>query len=445
MKAHDSIPSPSATERKLLSRDLFAKATAKFNPTPQTSSPFLIYACGVGRKYSAKEENEFFTDLISLTKAPSKTNESDSDVSTYWIDVDFSYLSPARYEELCQLLEFHDVTKKDCFVEDTTVTDTKVSLFDHYMFIIVDTLLENDQRQQSTEQESKSSSSHSSPSKCIHCNPLNPKNPKNPKNMQHAEWKTKNFNIVQFAYGTVTLHNQSIPGPGEIFDRITHHHQGIIPNEAWILWASFDVLMMSLVSHIDSVVQMVDAIDQQSVPLDLQTEDLDHSKLLREISVGRKRLGKLRSSLSSKMETLSILTTQKLTVKRQIGQWTIQGVGHHLRAVESEAKWKLARVATASDTLQAAYQNYLAFVSVQAANINNQANSVLKKITMLLAITSPLNLIASIMGMNVYPLTVVTVAEAGEETTYTFFIALLVVMFVSSFSLLVVAKQYRWL
>jgi|TARA_B110000090_G_C13270695_1_gene404045 Mg2+ and Co2+ transporter CorA len=94
-------------------------------------------------------------------------------------------------------------------------------------------------------------------------------------------------------------------------------------------------------------------------------------------------------------------------------------------------------------SLQAAYQNYLAFVSVQAAAINNQANSVLKKITMLLAITSPLNLIASVFGMNVFPLTQVSVVT-GEEDNYMLFVVLLIVMLGSSFYLLCVAKYYRW-
>ena len=104
----------------------------------------------------------------------------------------------------------------------------------------------------------------------------------------------------------------------------------------------------------------------------------------------------------------------------------------------------MARIVAAQETLHGAHQNYLAFVSVQAAKINNQANRVLKRITMLLAITSPLNLIASIFGMNVYPLTTVTVTESGDETT-TLFSTLLVVMFLSSFMLLATARWYRWL
>jgi Mg2+ and Co2+ transporter CorA len=107
-------------------------------------------------------------------------------------------------------------------------------------------------------------------------------------------------------------------------------------------------------------------------------------------------------------------------------------------------KWKIARVKAASETLQASYQNYLAYVSVQAAYIQNNQNSVLKKITMLLAITSPLNLIASVFGMNVYPLSEVTVVS-HENQSNILFITLLIIMFVSSFVLLFTAKRYKWL
>ena len=63
---------------------------------------------------------------------------------------------------------------------------------------------------------------------------------------------------------------------------------------------------------------------------------------------------------------------------------------------------------------------------------------------MLLAITSPLNLIASIFGMNVYPLTTVTITGAGENDNM-LFIVLLIVMFLSSLALLATARWYKWL
>lgn len=41
----------------------------------------------------------------------------------------------------------------------------------------------------------------------------------------------------------------------------------------------------------------------------------------------------------------------------------------HLKAVESEVKWKVQRVQDAQETLQTAYQNYLAYVNLQVIGI----------------------------------------------------------------------------
>ena len=82
-------------------------------------------------------------------------------------------------------------------------------------------------------------------------------------------------------------------------------------------------------------------------------------------------------------------------------------------------------------------------MDIQAAFTSNQANAVLKRITVLLGITTPLNLIASVMGMNVYPLNEVQVIEKDENITV--FVSLMVAMLLTSLLLLLAAKQNSWL
>lgn len=402
-KAAAKIPSPSSGQRGLFSVDLFAKATTRGDAPMLSSSsnPFLIVVDGDVEKtkwYTHLEEDDFFDALKSF-------DFLSADCKTFWIDVDFSVLSEVRFKELCGLLQFHNITVRDCYLEDRTVTDTKVAFFEHYLFCIVDTLVEADLSY-------CSENSH----------PV-------------GEWETRNLNVITFKRGTVSIHNGYIPGPADIYARVVHAHAGHLPSPEWVQWAAFDVLTDSMVTYIDETVNMVEEIDQKSVPVE-PNQRIDQNEILRDMRLARKRLRMLRSSLSSKMETLNVLlTTMQSQTKHTI---------HHLRAVESEAKWKVARVTNAQETLQAAYQNYLAFVSVQAANINNQANGVLKKITMLLAITSPLNLIASIFGMNVFPLTQVSIVDGSDENN-ALFVTLLVVMFLSSAMLLCTAKVFRWL
>ena len=315
-KAAAKIPSPSSGQRGLFSVDLFAKATTRGDAPMLSSSsnPFLIVVDGDVEKtkwYTHLEEDDFFDALKSF-------DFLSADCKTFWIDVDFSVLSEVRFKELCGLLQFHNITVRDCYLEDRTVTDTKVAFFEHYLFCIVDTLVEADLSY-------CSENSH----------PV-------------GEWETRNLNVITFKRGTVSIHNGYIPGPADIYARVVHAHAGHLPSPEWVQWAAFDVLTDSMVTYIDETVNMVEEIDQKSVPVE-PNQRIDQNEILRDMRLARKRLRMLRSSLSSKMETLNVLlTTMQSQTKHTI---------HHLRAVESEAKWKVARVTNAQETLQAAYQN----------------------------------------------------------------------------------------
>ena len=46
---------------------------------------------------------------------------------------------------------------------------------------------------------------------------------------------------------------------------------------------------------------------------------------------------------------------------------------------------------------------------------SNETNRTIKQISLILAITTPLTLVASIFGMNVYPLTAVHVVDRSKE------------------------------
>ena len=199
----------------------------------------------------------------------------------------------------------------------------------------------------------------------------------------------------------------------------------------------FDVLTESLIPRIDLTDATVFEIEKDSVPTDINDQSVDQNKILHQIKISRRRLGQLRRSLSSKLELLYNLTTTYKEVYTK-------DMSIHLKALEAEVKWKTERVLSATENLQSAYQNYLAFVSLQATAASNSANTVLKKITVLLAITTPLNLIASIFGMNVYPLNQVSFAPTHDDN-YTLFIVLLFVMSLSSLLLLIVAKGNKWL
>ena len=399
----NSVQSPTSASSTggggLFRRDLMAKSRTEF--LNDNTKPYLIVAgdsTSATRWYESSEESLFFDHLKELFMSGN---------GNIWVDIDFSGIPEVRFKHLCQeILCLHDLTARDCFIEDRTVTDTKVSLFPEYLFCIVDTLAA--QGLDRTDLVIKGD--------------------------REIDLETKNLNIILFKAATVSMHNGPISGPSEVFSRVVDGHKGKIPSPAWILWGLFDTLTESLNGLINVSVNLVESIDYKSVPVD-PDHRIDQSQILREMRSARKQLGKLRGSLSSKIELLSKLISEYPQMK---------SMKVHLKGLQAEVKWKMERVVFAQETLQAAYQNYLAFISVQAANVSNQANGVLKKITLLLAFTTPLNLIVSIMGMNVYPLNQVSIGN-GVDEGYQLFAALLVVMLLLSLALFLAAKCNKWI
>ena len=90
--------------------------------------------------------------------------------------------------------------------------------------------------------------------------------------------------------------------------------------------------------------------------------------------------------------------------------------------------------------LKSAYQNYVTCVSLASAAAAGKANETTKSLTLLLAITTPLNLVASIMGMNVYPLNTVFVGTDPDSEQPWVFIAVLLSFAAVTVVLFVVAK-----
>ena len=224
--------------------------------------------------YASNEVDAFFNSLQVVFQQKHVT---------CWVDVDFSCLSEINFEKLCNILNLHETTMRDCLIEDRTVTDTKITQLEKYLFCIVDTL-------QSVE--------------CSSNDDMEKKNSK-------IEWETKNMNIILYnkgveeTSGVVTMHNGFIDGPDEIYSRIVNGHKGIVPSSEWILWAMFDVLTESLVPRIDLTDATVFEIEKDSVPTALDDQSVDQSAILHEIKISRRRLGQLKRSLSSKLELLS--------------------------------------------------------------------------------------------------------------------------------------------
>ena len=303
---HFEIPPPTPTNttnlftspdrRGLFEVDLFAKSTFSVqspstkNNNLHSQKPFVIVIDNDPERtkwYAKEEEEEFMSDLRSLNILSTTTDPSSSPIK-FFVDVNFETLTEENFLELCSTLHLHEVTTRDCFVEDLTVTDTKVSLFDSYLFCIVDTLMPKKYSADTTRPPSSTTTTTTINSTTTKSTTTN-----STTTNEAEEWETRNLNVILYQHGAVCLHNGAMPGPHDIVRRISRHHRGSVPSSEWIQWAAIDVMLLSLVPLIDVTVSMVDAIDQKSLPMNPEQE-IDQSEILRDMRVARRRLSQVR-------------------------------------------------------------------------------------------------------------------------------------------------------
>ena len=311
---HFEIPPPTPTNttnlftspdrRGLFEVDLFAKSTFSVqspstkNNNLHSQKPFVIVIDNDPERtkwYAKENEEEFMSALRSLNILSTATDPSSSPIK-FFVDVNFETLTEENFLELCSTLHLHEVTTRDCAIEDTTVTDTKVSLFDSYLFCIVDTLMPKKYSNESTRTPSSTTTTTTTKSTTT----TTKSTTTNSTTTNEAEeWETRNLNVILYQHGAVCLHNGAMPGPHDIVRRISRHHRGSVPSSEWIQWAAIDVMLLSLVPLIDVTVSMVDAIDQKSLPMNPEQE-IDQSEILRDMRVARRRLSQVRRQKKKK-------------------------------------------------------------------------------------------------------------------------------------------------
>jgi len=193
------------------------------------------------------------------------------------------------------------------------------------------------------------------------------------------------------------------------------------------------VLELVLAHTVPQAADAADAADQLDHEV-LTTER--PGALLRDMALVRQQLAKLAQSLLSKREILASVCSDDLPVPQISAPTRVR-----LRAVLDQVVWKLSRVEAAQETLRGASANLFALVNLQVGRAANETNRVIKNLSLLLAITTPLTLVASVFGMNVFPLTAVHIVDRDKEN-WGLMIGLIAFMCGSTFLLLVLSHKY---
>lgn len=383
-----------------------------------------------------------FSDVADAVAAARETHEvvSRSGRSVpVWLDCEGT--TDTEMQVLARAFALHPVTVKDCLVEDTSISDEKAEAFPEYLFVIVDSIFNAPDRNTSDSAEVTADVADS--------------------DRLIGRWQTGNLNLMVLDGLVLTSHFPPMPRLRELATALASHlNAGATVGADWVLFAAFESMVDLLVPRVTSTAAAVDSLDETI--LDELTEGAlmfggsrgksahplssmpREATLLRRIGATRRHLGQLHRSLLSKR---GILTKLCGSGAAQRAVMPLPGVSPavqiYLGSVLDRVVWQLERVEASRDTLHTLYSNYLTGMNVRVAQASVMTAQVMKSLTLLLTVTTPLTLVASVFGMNVYPLTIVQVGDDHDSAAL--FIGLCSVMFVSVVLMVWLAKRRGWL
>jgi len=196
----------------------------------------------------------------------------------------------------------------------------------------------------------------------------------------------------------LTFHYRPMMHPHNVRKRIKQLKDYINVTPDWILYALLDDITDTFAPLIRAIEFEVDSIDE----LVLILKESEQSDMLRRIGYCRKRMMGLLRLLVSKADVV------KTIVKRSEGRKT-DGLGPalspevvlYLGDVQDHIITMLQSINHYEKISSRSHSNYLAQISIEMTQTNNEINDILSKLTALGSILVPMNLVTGLWGMNV--------------------------------------------
>ncbi|WVQ95134.1 hypothetical protein IAU59_002228 [Kwoniella sp. CBS 9459] len=282
----------------------------------------------------------------------SVTAEDDPESFTWWLDV----LSPTDEEMrmLSKVFGIHPLTTEDILLEETR---EKIELFRNYYLVCF----------RSFDQD---------PYSQTYLEPLN-------------------MYIIVFREGTLSFHFRGTPHPQNVRRRIKHLKDYISVTSDWISYALIDDITDAFGPLIQSIEYEVDSIDE----LVLILKEAEQSDMLRRIGTCRKKVMGLLRLMGNKADVVKGLA------KRCNEQWLVapkSDIGLYLSDIQDHLITMTQNLNHYEKILSRSHSNYLAQISIEMTDANNQINDVLSKLTALGTVLIPMNLVTGLWGMNVH-------------------------------------------
>ncbi|CAD6886166.1 unnamed protein product [Tilletia controversa] len=277
--------------------------------------------------------------------------DQDADANTWWLDV----LCPtdAEMKLLSRVFGVHPLTTEDILMEETR---EKIELFRNYFLVCF----------RSFDQDPHSAS---------YLEPVN-------------------MYIIVFREGTLSFHFHPTPHPQNVRRRIKQLKDYISVTSDWISYALIDDITDAFGPLIQNIEYEVDSIDE----LVLILKDVEQSDMLRRIGMCRKKVMGLLRLMGNKADVVKGLA------KRCNENWSVapkSDIGLYLSDIQDHLITMTQNLNHYEKILSRSHSNYLAQISIEMTDANNQINDVLSKLTALGTIIVPMNVITGLWGMNV--------------------------------------------
>ncbi|KAI5479616.1 CorA family metal ion transporter [Pseudohyphozyma bogoriensis] len=311
-----------------------------FGPSTNGARPAGIPAhLGAGKKLDRPRSSMVRTDV-------------DAEANTWWLDV----LCPTDQEMkvLSKVFGIHPLTTEDIQMEETR---EKIELFRNYYFVCF----------RSFEQD---------PYSPTYLEPLN-------------------MYIIVFREGTLSFHFRGTPHPQNVRRRIKQLKDYINVTSDWISYALIDDITDAFGPLIQNIEYEVDSIDE----LVLILKEAEQSDMLRRIGTCRKKVMGLLRLMGNKADVVKGLS------KRCNENWSVapkSDIGLYLSDIQDHITTSTQNLTHYEKILSRSHSNYLAQISIEMTDANNQINDVLSKLTALGTVLIPMNLITGLWGMNVH-------------------------------------------
>ncbi|THV08215.1 cora-domain-containing protein [Dendrothele bispora CBS 962.96] len=350
-------------------KDLLGKGSDEITKPKEKERPI---SSGAGRGYFSSNMKPRRSALLSGGSFGGFTGafgsvEEEAEANTWWLDV----TSPTDEEMriLSKVFNIHPLTSEDIQMEETR---EKIELFRNYYFVCF----------RSFDQD---------PYSPTHLEPLN-------------------MYIIVFREGTLSFHFHPTPHPSSVRRRIKQLKDYISVTSDWISYALIDDITDAFGPLIQSIEYEVDSIDELVLILKDTTSQSD---MLRRIGTCRKKVMGLLRLMGSKADVVKGLA------KRCNENWQVAPTGEiglYLSDIQDHLITMTQSLNHYEKILSRSHSNYLAQISIEMTEANNQINDVLSKLTALGTVLIPMNLVTGLWGMNVH-----VPGQASEDDAGTFY------------------------